>query len=91
MFCWLQNVGGAAHAQWSSVQHVGVDHCGAHVLVAQQLLDRADVLAPLQQVGGKRMAEGVAAGCLGHASCRDGPLHGLLHDARIQMVVSLGA
>ncbi len=33
-----------------------------HVLVAQQFLDRADVLASLQQMRGKRMAQRVACG-----------------------------
>jgi len=38
---------------------VGVDHGGAHILVAEQFLDGADVVAILEEVGGKRMAEGV--------------------------------
>lgn len=28
---------------------MGVDHCGLHIAVAQQFLDRADVGAPLQE------------------------------------------
>ena len=32
---------------------VGVDHGGAHVAVAQQFLDRADVIVGLQQMAGK--------------------------------------
>ena len=56
-----QQVGGAAHAAWASVDHMLVDHRGAHVLVAQKLLDGANVLPPFQQMGGKEMADGVAA------------------------------
>jgi hypothetical protein len=41
---------------------------GAHVLVAQQFLERADVLAALQQVRRKGMAKAMAAGCLPHPS-----------------------
>jgi hypothetical protein len=39
---------------------MGVDHGGLHIAVAQQLLNRADVGALLQQVCGEGMAEGVA-------------------------------
>jgi hypothetical protein len=69
----LQKVNGDAHHQWPSVEHMDVQinrsteaSCprGAHVLVAQQFLERADVLAALQQVSGKAMA----ADCLPHPS-----------------------
>jgi len=53
LFSPLHKVRGAAYSQWAAVEHMGVDHGGAHILMAQQLLDGADVLAPLQQVGGK--------------------------------------
>ena len=62
---------------------MGVDHGGAHVLMSQQLLDRADVLAPFQQVGRKGVAEGVAAGRLRESRLGHGPLHRLLHQVRI--------
>jgi hypothetical protein len=54
-------------------------------------VDRSDVLPPLQQVGGKRVAEGVVAGCHGPPSLGHGTLHGLLHHARIEVVPSLVA
>ena len=38
-------VGRAADAPAATVENVGVDHCGLHVVVAQQLLHRADVVA----------------------------------------------
>lgn len=85
----LQKIRGAPYPQWAAVEHMGVDHGGAHILMAQQLLDGADVLAPLQQVGGKRVPEGVAAGLLGYPSLGDGSLHRLLHHARVQMVAAL--
>ena len=38
------------------IQHVRVDHRGAHVAVSQQFLNRPDVVPGLEQMGGKRMA-----------------------------------
>ena len=52
--CW------ACHARWATVKHVCVDHRGLHVAVTQQLLDRTDIGAPLQQMHGKAMAKGMA-------------------------------
>ena len=52
---------------------MGVDHGCAHVLMSQQLLDRADVLPPFQQVGRKRVAEGVATGRLRESRLAHGP------------------
>lgn len=68
-----------------------VDHGCAHVLMSQQLLDRADVLPPFQQVGRKRVAEGVATGRLRESRLAHGPLHRLLHHARIEVVAALGS
>ena len=51
--------GWARGAQWATVQNLHVDHCGADVFVAHQLLSRADVLAAFQEVGGAGEAEGM--------------------------------
>ena len=51
----------ASHSPSSAVQDMGVDHRGAHVGVSQQFLNRADVVAIFQQMGGKGMAQGVRA------------------------------
>ena len=40
------------------VQDMGVDHRRAHVLVAQQLLDRPNIIPIFQQVGRKGVAKG---------------------------------
>jgi len=57
--------------------------------IKPSIVGRSDVLPPLQQVGGKRVAEGVVAGCHGPPSLGHGTLHGLLHHARIEVVPSL--
>jgi hypothetical protein len=46
----------AFHPPPALVQHMGVDHRGRDVLVAEQLLHRADVVASLQNMGCERMA-----------------------------------
>lgn len=52
-------VRGAAHRAAPPVQDMGVDHRGAHILVAQELLDGPDVVAILEEVGGKGVSERV--------------------------------
>ena len=44
-----------------------VDHRRAHIPVAQQFLDRSDVIAVFQKMSGKAMPERVAAGWLHNA------------------------
>lgn len=60
---------GAAHSRGAAVEHVGVDHGGLDVLVAEQFLDGAYVVTGFEQVGGKRMAKSVAAGAIAAALC----------------------
>jgi hypothetical protein len=52
-------VGRALHAAPAAIQDVGVDHGRLDVTVAQQLLDRADVIACTQQIGSKSVAQRV--------------------------------
>ena len=47
------NVQWAAHGERSAVEYVGVDHRGADILVAEQLLDGADVATVFEQMGGE--------------------------------------
>ena len=89
MFTLLQTVGWAADAEWAAVQHVGVDHGGSDVAVAQQFLNGADVMPPFQQMGGKGMAQAVGCGWLADL-CRDhSPSDRFLHQARIQVMPTL--
>ena len=48
------------HASWSPIENMGIDHGGFDVLVAEQLLNGADIVAVLEQVGCKGVPEGVA-------------------------------
>jgi hypothetical protein len=39
LFKLLHKICGASDPQWAAVQHMGIDHGGAYILMAQQLLD----------------------------------------------------
>jgi hypothetical protein len=65
---------------------VGVDHRGRDVAVAQQLLDGADVVTRLEQVGGERVAQGVTGHPFGELRSPGGLLDGALEDGRVQVV-----
>ena len=68
-------VGRAPHAAGSTVEDMSVDHRCADVPVTEELLDGADVVVVLEEVGG----EGVAKRVTGRA-LRDGrPAHGFLY------------
>lgn len=47
------------HPTPAFVQHMGADHRGRHVGVAEQFLHGADVVTALKEMGGKRMAKRV--------------------------------
>ena len=46
-------IGRVAHPGRAAVEDVGVDHRRGHVPMSQELLNRPDVVAVLEQVGGK--------------------------------------
>ena len=82
MIEWAADAGGAA------VEDVGVDHGGGDVLVAEQLLDGADVVAVLEQVGGEAVAEGVGCDGLGEVGVEGGGADGPLDDGFVEMVAA---
>ena len=66
------------HIEFISVEHMGVNHGGLHILVAQKLLNRADIITILKQMCGKRMSEGVTGGVLVDLRFSDGLLYSFL-------------
>ena len=63
----------AADAERTGLEDVGVDHRRAHVIVAEQLLDGADIVAGLEEVGREAMAQRVATGGLEDSAPRTAP------------------
>src|SRR5207247_1070351 len=86
--CRENAVGRASDGAWAPVQDVRVDHGRADVLVAEELLDCPNVVAVLQQVGGKGVAERVAAHALGDARPKGGNPDGALEDGFVKVMTS---
>ena len=78
-FMGLHKARRAAYPKGAAVGPMGIGHRGA------------DVLASLQQMGGKGMAEGMAAGGFGDPCCCHSLLHGPLHQGGIDGMAPLKA
>jgi len=65
-----------------------VDHRGAHVVVTQQLLYRADIASIFEQMGGEGVAEGMRRGPLSEACPTDGLGHGALYHGLVQVMTA---
>src|SRR5665811_2136111 len=78
----------AAHATTAPVQDMGVDHRGAHILVAEKLLDDANVVACFEQLRGGGMAERVAPGTLGNAHLAHGSSNRALRRCLVDVVLA---
>jgi hypothetical protein len=76
------------HAIGAALQHVRVDHGGADIGVAQQLLDGADIVAGFEQMGGKAMAKGVATNFFGETGVDDGRLDPLLEKVLVTVMTA---
>ena len=68
------------HDPAAPVEDVGIDHGGRDVGVSKQLLDGADIVAPLQQVGREGVPERVAARRLRHSGAAKRLLESSLKD-----------
>ena len=69
---------GAVNAATTTIQDVRVDHCRAHVFVAQEFLNCANVVTVFKQVSGERMAKTVAHGRFGYPCFSHSVFDGLL-------------
>ncbi len=74
-------VDGAAHAEAGTVTDVGVNHGSGDVFVAEELLDGANIVAVLEQMGSKTVPESVATGGFVDAGGADGVADGVLEVA----------
>lgn len=76
----------AFHPAAALAQHVGVDHRGGNVVVAQQLLDRADIGPALQGMRGETVAKSVRAGVFRDPYPHHRRLDGLVNRGLVQVV-----
>jgi len=65
---------------------MGIDHGGAHILMAEQFLDGPDIIAILNQVRGKRMPQGMTTGRLGYSGFPGSFFDGLLDNGLMEMM-----
>ena len=80
---WIER---AAHPFSSSVQHMGIDHGRADVLMAQEFLHGANIITAFQEVGRKAMTQGMATPWLVDTRSLDGHFYRFLqHRVRHMM------
>jgi hypothetical protein len=72
----------------ASIEDVGVDHGGFDIFVAEEFLDGADVVAVLEQVGGKGVAESVATDALLDTCGTDSLFESFLQAAFVKVVAA---
>lgn len=69
LFLFLHNsVGGALDVYPGAIHHMGVDHGGSDVFMPQKFLDRANIRAILQQMGGEGVPQSMATDLFGKAA-----------------------
>ena len=61
-FQWILKIHRTANRPGALFQNVGVNHGGADIFVAQELLNGANVVARLQKVGGETVSKRMNAG-----------------------------
>jgi hypothetical protein len=57
----LQQIAWAPNASAAAIQHMSIDHRRVNILMPQEFLDGANIVAGFEQVCGKCVPEGVAA------------------------------
>jgi len=61
----------AAHSFGATIEDVSINLCRFNVLVAEEFLHSADIVAGFQEMGGEAVAEGVGCGRFGDAAGLD--------------------
>ena len=86
---WLEDtVGRTRDAGRAAVEDMGVDHRGAHVIVAQELLNGPDIASIFEEVRGERVAERRQRSRPPSASRQAGHTSHALHHGLMQMVAA---
>ena len=84
-----QDVHGTANSRGAAVQDMSVDHGGLDVAVAEEFLDGADIVAVFEQVGGKGMAERVAASALRESGFKHSLVDCFLEKGFVEMIPTM--
>ncbi len=78
----------AVYRKPALVKDVGIDHSGAHIFMAEEVLDGPDVVAVFQEMGGETVAEGMRGALFGDSRLPDGGFDGTLGGSGIEMMPS---
>jgi hypothetical protein len=76
----------AVNAATATIQNVRVHHCRTHVFVAQEFLNRSNIVTVLKQVSGERMTKTVAHCRFGYPRLSHSVFYRLLQHGLVQMV-----
>ena len=68
---------------------MGIDHRRFDIIMAQELLDRPDIVTTFEQMSGKRMPERMASSSLGQSGLRDRISHGFLNQGFVNVMATL--
>jgi len=78
----------ASHAEPASVEHIRINHRGAHIAMPEPFPNRANVVPRLEQMGGKRMPQRLPSCALVHARPQHGLAYGILKHGLVKVVPS---
>ena len=81
-------VQGRADCQAAALQNMGVDHGGFNILMTEQFLDSADIVAVLEQMGSEGVAKGVRGDGFVNFYELSGLANCLLQNCLIQMMTA---
>ena len=62
-----ESIHGTANSGRSAIEDMGIDHRRLDIAMAQEFLDRSDIVTPIEQVRGEGMAERMTSGPLPYA------------------------
>ncbi len=79
----------AANGFRATIQDMGIDHGGLHILVPEQCLHGPNIIPGFEQVRGKRMAEGMAGDMFINTGQACSGSHRFLQTAFIQVMAAL--
>jgi hypothetical protein len=79
---------GTPHPSAASGQNMGVNHSRSYILMTQQFLHGANVVAILQKMGSKAMAEGMATDSFGNLGLVHCSLESFLDGAFVEMMAA---
>ena len=77
------------HSQAAALEYVGIDHGGANVLVAEQFLNGADVVAGFEQMSGKTVPKSMGTDRLIYARPTCSLAYRPLYVAGVHMMAKL--